>query len=112
LPNVEDLIAECGIDICHEMVRHWQNRFGPMLTGDIRWHLDEMYVKLNGKMVYLWRAVDHEDDILESYITKTRDKEAALQKRRSVALARWQSLAARPLLKAQLASCGAEFALD
>jgi putative transposase len=46
--------------------RHW------------RWHLDEMYVKLNGEMVYLWRAVDHEGEILESYVTKTRDKAAAL----------------------------------
>ena len=40
-----------------------------------RWHIDEMYVKLNGEMVYLWRAVDQEGEILESYITKTRDKE-------------------------------------
>jgi putative transposase len=47
--------------------RHW------------RWHLEEMYVKLNGEMVYLWRAVDHEGEILESYITSTRDKEAALR---------------------------------
>ena len=44
-----------------------------------RWHLDEMYVKLNGEMVYLWRAVDHEGEILESYVTKTRDKKAALR---------------------------------
>ena len=43
-----------------------------------RWHLDEMYVKLNGEMVYLWRAVDHEGEILESYVTKKRDKTAAL----------------------------------
>ena len=68
------------------------NRFGPVFAGDIRrqrvssmrgfrhwrWHLDEMYVKLNGEMVYLWRAVDQEGEILESYITKTRDKAAAL----------------------------------
>jgi putative transposase len=47
--------------------RHW------------RWHLDEMYVKLNGEMVYLWRAVDHEGEVLESYITRTRDKAAALR---------------------------------
>jgi putative transposase len=40
--------------------------------------LDEMYVKLNGEMVYLWRAVDQEGEILESYITRTRDKAAAL----------------------------------
>ncbi len=43
-----------------------------------RWHLDEMYVKLNGEMVYLWRAVDHEGEVLESYDTKKRDKSAAL----------------------------------
>src|ERR1700709_2298030 len=92
LRNVEDLLFERGIDICHETVRHWWSRFGPMFAGDIRrqrvsrmrgfrhwrWHLDEMYVKLNGEMVYLWRAVDHEGEILESYITKKRDKSAAL----------------------------------
>ncbi|KQS03683.1 transposase [Sphingomonas sp. Leaf357] len=93
LRNVEDLLFERGIDICHETVRMWWNRFGPMFAGDIRrqrasrmrgfrhwrWHLDEMYVKLNGEMVYLWRAVDHECEILESYITRTRDKDAALR---------------------------------
>jgi len=92
LRNVEDLLAERGIDICHETVRHWWNRFGPMFAADIRqqrvsrmrgfrqwkWHLDEMYVKLNGEMVYLWRAVDQEGEILESYVTRTRDKRAAL----------------------------------
>ncbi len=92
LRNVEDLLFERGIDLCHETVRLWWNRFGPMFAADIRrqrvqamrgvrhwrWHLDEMYVKLNGDMVYLWRAVDHEGEILESYITKTRDKVAAL----------------------------------
>jgi putative transposase len=43
-----------------------------------RWHLDDRYVKLNGEMVYLWRAVDQEGEVLESYITKERDKAAAL----------------------------------
>jgi putative transposase len=43
-----------------------------------QWNLDEMYVKINGEMVYLWRAVDYEGEILESYVTKTRDKKAAL----------------------------------
>jgi putative transposase len=92
LRNVEDLLFERGIDICHETVRLWWNRFGPMFAGDIprqrvsrmrgfrhrRWHLDEMYVKLNGEMVYLWRAVDHEGEVLESYVTKSPDKAAAL----------------------------------
>ena len=92
LRNVEDLLHERGIDICHETVRFWWNRFGPLFASDIRrqrtsqmrgsrhwrWHLDEMYVKVNGEMRYLWRAVDHEGEILESYVTKTRDKSAVL----------------------------------
>lgn len=94
LRNVEDLLFERGIDICHETVRFWWNRFGPMFAADIRrrrvsrmkgfchwqwqWHVDEMYVKINGEMCYLWRAVDHEGEILESYVTKSRDKAAAL----------------------------------
>jgi putative transposase len=44
-----------------------------------QWHLDEMYVKVNGEMAYLWRAVDQEGEILESYVTKKRDKAAALK---------------------------------
>lgn len=93
LRNVEDLLCERGIDICHETVRQWWNRFGPLSAADIRrqrvsrmrgfrqWkgHLDEMYVRLNGEMVYLWRAVDQEVEVLESHITKTRDKDAALR---------------------------------
>ena len=43
-----------------------------------KWHLDEMYVRINGEMHYLWRAVDHEGENLESYVTKKRDKSAAL----------------------------------
>ncbi|HET9630346.1 MAG TPA: IS6 family transposase [Novosphingobium sp.] len=93
LRNVEDLLFERGIDICHETVRLWWNRFGPLFEADIRrqrvnrmrgfrhwrWHLDEIYVKLNGEMVYLWRAVDHEGEVLVSYITRKRDKAAALR---------------------------------
>ena len=93
LRNVEDLLFERGYDLCHETVRLWWNRFGPMFAADIRrqrvsrmrgfrqwkWNLDEMYVRLNGEMVYLWRAVDHEGEILESYVTRTRDKPAALK---------------------------------
>jgi putative transposase len=92
LRNVEDLLFERGYDLCHETVRLWWNRFGPLFAADIRrqrvsrmkgfrhwrWHLDEMYVKLNGEMVYLWRAVDQEGEILESYVTRKRDKSAAL----------------------------------
>ena len=92
LRNVEDLLFERGIDICHETVRFWWNRFGPMFASEIRrqrvsrmrgvrhwrWHLDEVFVKINGERHYLWRAVDHEGEILESYVPKKRDKSAAL----------------------------------
>jgi putative transposase len=44
-----------------------------------RWHLDEVFVKINGELHYLWRAVDHEGEVLESYVTKSRDKAAALK---------------------------------
>ncbi len=93
LRQVEDLLAERGIDICHETVRLWWNRFGPMFAGEIRrkrvqamrqlthwrWHLDEVFVRINGERHYLWRAVDHEGEILESFVTRTRDKAAALK---------------------------------
>jgi putative transposase len=92
LRNVEDQLFERGYDLCHETVRLWWNRFGPLFAADIRrqrvnrmrgfrqwkWHLDEMYVRLNGEMVYLWRAFDHEGEILESFVTRKRDKSAAL----------------------------------
>jgi putative transposase len=92
LRNVEDLLFEREIDICHETVRYWWNRFGPMFAADIRrrrvnhmrgfrqwrWHLDEVFVKINGERHYLWRAVDPEGEILESYVTKKRNKAAAL----------------------------------
>ena len=93
LRNVEDLLFERGIDICHETVRLWWNRFGPVFAADIRrqrvsrmkgfrhwrWHVDEVFVKINGETHYLWRAVDQEGEILESYVTKKRDKKAALK---------------------------------
>ena len=93
LRNVEDLLHERGIDISHETIRFWWNRFGPMFAAEIRrnrvqqmraysnwqWHLDEVFVKINGEMHYLWRAVDHEGEVLESYVTKRRDRNAALK---------------------------------
>ena len=92
LRNVEDLLFKYGVDISHETVRFWWNRFGPMLAPEIRkrrinhcsysnwrWHLDEVFVKINGEMHYLWRAVDHEGEVLESFVTKCRDRRAALK---------------------------------
>ena len=92
LRNVEDLLHERGIDICHETVRYWWNRFGPMFAHEIRkkrhhptpnysnwrWHLDEVFVKINGEIHHLWRAVDHEGEVLEAFVSKRRDRKAAL----------------------------------
>ena len=92
LRQVEDLLCERGIDICHETVRYWWNRFGPLFAAEIRkrrvhhrfyslwrWHLDEVFVRINGKTHYLWRAVDHEGEVVEVFVTKRRDRRAALE---------------------------------
>lgn len=93
LRNVEDLLHERGIDVSHETIRFWWNGFGPTFAAEIRrrrvgvhrshsnwqWHLDEVFVKINGETHYLWRAVDHEGEVLESYVTKRRDRKAALK---------------------------------
>src|SRR6202035_546375 len=64
--DVEDLLAERGIMVSYETVRRWVSHFGPMIAADLRkrrpkpyttWHLDEVYLKISGRMVYLWRAV-------------------------------------------------------
>ena len=93
LRQVEDLLSERGIDICDETVRFWWNRFGPIFAAEIRkkraanlrtwpqwrWHLDEVFVKINGQTHFLWRAVDHEGEVLEVFVTKRRDRAAALK---------------------------------
>ncbi len=93
LRNVEDLLHERGIDVSHETVRYWWNRFGPKFASEIRrmrvqklrafskwkWHVDEVFVKVNGKRHYLWRAIDHEGEVLEAVVTKRRNKAAALK---------------------------------
>ena len=91
LRQVEDLLHKRGIEICYETVRFWWNRFGPMFAAEIgkrrvqykcysnwRWHLDEVFVRINGETHYLWRAVDHEGEVLEVFATKRRDRKAAL----------------------------------
>jgi putative transposase len=92
LRNVEDLRHERGIDICHETVRYWWNKFGPLFVKEIRekrlhpvphhsnrkWYFDEVFVKMNGETYYLWSAVDHEGEILEAFVSKRRDRKAAL----------------------------------
>jgi putative transposase len=86
--DVEDLLAERGITVSYETIRRWVNHFGPMVAADLRkrrpkphtaWHLDEVYLKINGRMVYLWRAVDGEGEVLDVLIQSRRNKRAALK---------------------------------
>ena len=72
--DVEDLLAERGIFVSYETVRRWVNHFGPMIAADLRrrrskppttWHLDEVYLKIDSRLVYLWRAVDAEGEVLD-----------------------------------------------
>jgi hypothetical protein len=86
LRDVEDLLAERGISVSYETVRRWVNHFGPMIAADLRkrrakphttWHLDEVYLKINGRMIYLWRAVDAEGEVLDVLVQSRNDKRAA-----------------------------------
>lgn len=93
LGNVEDLLHERGIDVSYESFRFWWQRFGPKFAAEIRkkryqsmrshsnlkWHLDKVFVKIDGQLHYLWRAVDDEGEVLESFVTKIRDKKATLK---------------------------------
>lgn len=86
LRDVEDLLVERGIEISYETVRRWVARFGPAYARrlramrpkpDCRWHLDEMFVSIGGRMMYLWRAVDAESEVLDILVQQRRDKRAA-----------------------------------
>jgi putative transposase len=86
--DVEDLLAERGIIVSYETVRRWVKHFGPKIAADLRrrrprphaiWHLDEAFIKIDGRLVYLWRAVDAEGEVLDVLVQSKRDKRAALR---------------------------------
>ena len=86
--DVEELMAQRGIEVSREAVRCWVNKFGPMIASNLRrrrsrptgrWHLDEMVVKIAGRRMYLWRAVDDEGEVLDVLVQKRRNKAAALK---------------------------------
>jgi putative transposase len=92
LRQVEDILFERDTDIRHETVRFWWNRFGSMFAAEIRkrliqtrsyshwhWRLDEVFVRITGETHCLWRAVDHEGEVLEVFATRRRDRNAALK---------------------------------
>ena len=114
--DVEDLLAERGLDISYETVRSWVLKFGPVIARRLRrgrprpserWHLDEMVVRVAGKQMYLWRAVDHEGEVLDMLVQRRRDTRAALRLMRK--LLRKQGFAPKLLVTDKLRSYGSAF---
>jgi putative transposase len=114
--DVEDLLAERGLDISYETVRRWVLKFGPMIARRLRqrrgrpsdrWHLDEMVIRIGGKRMYLWRTVDDEGEILDMLVQRQRDKRAALRLMRK--LLRKQGFTPKSLTTDKLGSYGAAF---
>src|SRR5580765_6066729 len=114
--DVEELLAERGLDISYETVRSWVLKFGPVIARRLRrrrprpsdrWHLDEMVVRIAGKRMYLWRAVDHEGEVLDMLVQRRRDKRASLRLMRK--LLRKQGFAPKLLTTDKLASYGSAF---
>src|SRR5712675_1451944 len=114
--DVEDLLAERGLAVSYETVRRWVLKFGPAFSRRLRrsrprpndrWHLDEMVVRIAGKRMYLWRAVDHEGEVLDMLVQRRRAKRAALRLMRK--LLRKQGFAPKLLVTDKLRSYGAAF---
>src|SRR3954465_4149430 len=114
--DVEDLLAERGLEISYETVRRWVLKFGPGIARKLRrcrprpsarWHLDEMVVRIAGRRMYLWRAVDHEGEGLDILVQSRRDRRGALRLMRK--LLRNQGVAPRLLVTDKLGSYGAAF---
>jgi transposase-like protein len=112
--DVEDLLAERGLDVSYETVRRWVLKFGPLFARELRgrrhrptsqWHLDEMAVVIGGKQFWLWRAVDDEGEVLDLLVQRRRDKNAAVKLMRK--LRKKQGFAPDVLVTDKLRSYGA-----
>jgi transposase-like protein len=114
--DVEDLLAERGLDISYETVRRWVSKFGTAYARELRrrrgrpsprWHLDEMMVRIGGEHLYLWRAVDDEGEVLDLLVQRRRDKQAAIRLMRK--LLRKTGILPELLVTDKLRSYGAAF---
>src|SRR6202165_4374496 len=114
--DVEELLAERGLDVTYETVRSWVVKLGPIIARRLRrcrprpsdrWHLDEMVVRIAGKRMYLWRAVDHEGEILDVLVQRKRDRRAAIKLMRK--LLRKQGFAPKTVVTDKLRSYRAAF---
>ena len=86
--DVEELLAQRGIEVSYETIRCWTLKFGGMFARNLRrsrpgptgrWHLEEMMVKIGGKRMFLWRSVDDEGEVLDMLVQERRNKAAALK---------------------------------
>src|SRR5260370_3817910 len=114
--DVEDLLAERGFDVSYETVRRWVLKFGFRIARRLRrrrprpsdrWHLDEMVVRIAGRQMYLWRAVDHEGEVLDMLVQRRRDSRAALRLMRK--LLKKQGFAPKLLVTDKLRSYASAF---
>src|SRR6266480_3884955 len=114
--DVEELLAERGLEVSYETVRRWVLKFGPGIARKLRrcrprpsdrWHLDEMVVRIAGKRMYLWRAVDYEGEVLDMLVQSRRDSRAALRLMRK--LLRKQGFVPKLLVTDKLSSYGSAF---
>jgi putative transposase len=114
--DVEELLAERGVEISYETVRRWVLKFGPVIARRLRrrrpqpsdrWHLDEMVVRIAGKRIYLWRAVDDEGEVLDMLVQRGRDSRAALRLMRK--LLKKQGFAPKLLVTDKLRSYASAF---
>ncbi len=120
--DVEDLLGERGIEVSYESIRRWVARFGPAYAKRLRnlrpkshpqWNLDEMFVSIGGRRMYLWRAVDQEGEVLDVLVQARRNKLAALKLMRK--LMKRQGFAPRTLVTDKLRAYAAavrELGLD
>ena len=113
--DVEELLAG-GLDISYETVRCWVRKFGPVIARrlrrcrprpDNRWYLDEMVLEIAGARMYLWRAVDHEGEVLDMLVQRRRDSRAALRLMRK--LLKKQGFAPKLLVTDKLRSYASAF---
>ncbi|MCA1705701.1 MAG: IS6 family transposase, partial [Actinobacteria bacterium] len=86
LREVEEMMLARGVTVSHETIRQWTGKFGQAYANGLRrrrprpgdkWHLDEVFIKINGKTHYLWRAVDQDGNVLDILVTSRRDTKAA-----------------------------------
>ncbi len=111
--DVEDLLAERGLEISYETIRRWVLKFGPLFARELRqrrarpssiWHLDEMVIRIGGNRLWLWRAVDNEGEVLDILVQRRRDTKAALRLMRK--LLRKQGFAPTVMVTDKLGSYG------